>query len=144
MRPQLARWAGRTGAAGALLSTMGCAACFPALAGIGAAVGLGFLAQWERVFVHLLIPAFAGLTLLAHAWAWRAHRRWQRGFWGVLGPLMVLAGWWGFLYRVMPRGAARGVLYAGLAVMLAASLWDLLRPVLRGAGGACGLPPKRL
>ncbi|WP_456297768.1 hypothetical protein [Candidimonas nitroreducens] len=46
---------------------MGCAACFPALASLGAAIGLGILSRWERLFVTILIPAFAALALLANA-----------------------------------------------------------------------------
>jgi mercuric ion transport protein len=36
----------KVGSLGALVSAMGCAMCFPAIASLGAAVGLGFLSQW--------------------------------------------------------------------------------------------------
>ena len=41
---------------GTVGATMGCAMCFPALASIGA-VGLGFLAQWEGLFITTLLPS---------------------------------------------------------------------------------------
>ncbi len=47
------------GTVGAILATMGCAMCFPALASIGAAIGLGFLAQWKGLFITTLLPLFA-------------------------------------------------------------------------------------
>ena len=46
------------GTVGAIVATMGCAMCFPALAGIGAAVGLGFLSKWEGLFITTLLPLF--------------------------------------------------------------------------------------
>jgi mercuric ion transport protein len=42
---RLTRIADKAGSLGAVISAMGCAMCFPAIAGIGAAVGLGFLSQ---------------------------------------------------------------------------------------------------
>jgi len=39
------------GTVGAIHATMGCAMCFPALASIGAALGLGFLSQWKGLFI---------------------------------------------------------------------------------------------
>ena len=44
---------------GALVSAMGCAMCFPAIASLGATVGLGFLSQWEGLFINTLLPLFA-------------------------------------------------------------------------------------
>ncbi len=46
------------GTVGAIVATMGCAMCFPALVSIGAAVGLGFRAQWEGLFITTLLPLF--------------------------------------------------------------------------------------
>lgn len=43
----MTRIADKTGALGSVVSAMGCAACFPALASFGAAIGLGFLSQYE-------------------------------------------------------------------------------------------------
>lgn len=56
---QLIQWIARigdkTGSVGAVVSAMGCAMCFPAIASLGAAVGLGFLIQWEGLFINTLL-----------------------------------------------------------------------------------------
>lgn len=41
----------KAGALGTIVSAMGCASCFPALASFGAAIGLGFLSQYEGLFI---------------------------------------------------------------------------------------------
>ena len=47
---------------GSLLAAMSCAGCFPALGSLGAALGLGFLAQYEGFMFRKLIPALALLA----------------------------------------------------------------------------------
>ncbi len=59
--------ADKAGMLGSVVSAMGCASCFPALASLGAAIGLGFLAQSEALFITTPIPLFAVLALLANA-----------------------------------------------------------------------------
>ena len=44
------------GTVGTVVATMGFAMCFPALAGIDAALGMGFLSQWEGLFITTLLP----------------------------------------------------------------------------------------
>ncbi len=140
---QLLRWADKTGVLGSIVSTMGCAVCFPALASIGAAIGLGFLAQWESVFVRVLIPLFAGLALVSNLLGWISHRQWQRSLLGSIGPVAALIGWYGFISGLLAKDAARGVLYAGLAIMLAVAIRDLVSPANRRCGpDACELPAK--
>lgn len=134
MKPNLARWADKTGVIGSIVSTMGCAMCFPALASIGAAIGLGFLTQWEALFVHVLIPLFAGIALLANTLGWLSHRQWQRSLLGMMGPLVALIGWYSFIHGVLPHEPARAVLYAGLALMLGVAIWDLVSPAHRRCG----------
>ena len=48
----ITRIAGKTGALGSVVSAMGCAACFPAIASFGAAIGLGFLSQYLSL-IHI-------------------------------------------------------------------------------------------
>ena len=55
----ITRTADKTGAFGSIVSAMGCAACFPAIASFGAAIGLGFLQQYEGLFISTLLPLFA-------------------------------------------------------------------------------------
>ena len=52
----------KAGAFGAILAAMGCASCFPALGSLGAALGMGFLAQYEGVFINTLLPVFAAIV----------------------------------------------------------------------------------
>lgn len=130
----LARAADKTGALGSIVAAASCPACFPALAGLGAALGIGFLAEFEGWFIRVGLPLFAGLALIANADAWRRHRRWPRGVLGLLGPAAVLAAmllffghWW-----------TAQLLYAGLALMTAVALWDLWRPAGRRACASAG------
>ena len=118
----LTRIADKTGVLGSLVAGMGCATCFPALASIGAAIGLGFLAQWESLLVHVLLPLFALIALLANALGWFSHRQWQRSALGMIGPILVLIGRYTF---------SGVVLYVGLAWMVMAAIWDLVAPAHR-------------
>jgi mercuric ion transport protein len=122
------RIADKAGFLGAFISAMGCAACFPALASLGAAIGLGFLTRWESLFITTLIPIFALLALAANALGWRSHRQTRRLVLGVIGPLLVLSA--ALLMRFAHIGTAP-LLYVGLAFMLAVSVWDLVSPPVR-------------
>lgn len=117
----------KTGALGTLVSAMGCAFCFPAIASIGAAVGLGFLGQWEGLFLDTLMPAFAGIALVANALGWFSHRQWHRSLLGMAGPSMVLAT----MYPLWEYDWSTNLLYAGIAMMLATAIWDLISPAGR-------------
>ena len=70
----------KAGSIGALVSAMGCAMCFPAIASLGAAIGMGFLSQWEGVFINTLLPLFAVLALAMNILGWFSHRQWHRSF----------------------------------------------------------------
>jgi len=121
------RVADKSAALGAIVSAMGCAMCFPALASIGAALGLGLLAQWEGLFVNTLLPLFAWIALLANALGWLSHRQWRRSLIGMTGPAVVLLS----LYPWFQYGWSTWTLYAGLALMLAVAVWDLRSPAHR-------------
>jgi mercuric ion transport protein len=128
----VARIADKSGAIGSIVSAMGCAMCFPALASIGAALGLGFLSQWEGTFVNTLLPLFAGVALLANALGWLSHRQWRRSALGMVGPSLVLAA----LYPLWRYGWSTWVLYGGLVFMLGASVWDFVSPASRRCNDA--------
>ncbi|MBI1425705.1 MAG: organomercurial transporter MerC [Gammaproteobacteria bacterium] len=136
----LARIGDKSGALGAIVSTMGCAMCFPALASIGAAIGLGFLSQWEGMFVNTLLPLFAWIALGANALGWLSHRQWHRSVAGMLGPAIVLLS----LYPWFQYDWHTGTLYGGLALMLIIAVWDLVSPAHRRCGPAgCEVPQER-
>ena len=122
----------KTGALGTLVAAMGCSMCFPALASIGAALGLGFLSQWEGLFLDVLLPLFAGIALVANMLGWFSHRQALRGLLGISGPLMVLAT----MYPLWQYGWSTNLLYGGIALMLASAVWDLLSPARRSCAAA--------
>src|SRR3546814_3904506 len=62
----------KTSSLGSLVAAMSCAGCFPALGSLGAALGLGFLGQYEGFLFRKLLPGLAVLALVVNAWAWRS------------------------------------------------------------------------
>ena len=119
-----ARISDKVGSIGSMVAAMGCAACFPALGSIAAALGMGFLAQWEGMFINTLLPLFAAIALFANAFSWLSHRQWHRGILGTLGPTFVLLT----LYPLWKYGWSTYLLYAGLILMLVVAIWDLRSP----------------
>ena len=135
----LSRMGDKAGVLGTLVSAMGCAACFPAIASLGAAVGLGFLSQWEGLFINTLLPLFAAVALVANVLGWFSHRQCKRTILGMIGPLMVLAT----LFPLWEYEWSTYLLYAGITMMLATSIWDMYSPANRRcADGACEAPQK--
>ncbi len=132
-----ARISEKAGALGALLSAMGCAMCFPAIASLGAALGLGFLSQWEWTLIGTWLPAFAWLALVINALGWLSHRQWQRSLAGMIGPSILLLS----LYPWFQYGWSSYATYTGIGLMLAVSIWDLISPASRRCGpDGCELP----
>jgi len=120
-----ARIGDKTGSLGAVISAMGCAMCFPAIASLGAAVGMGFLSQWEGLFVNTLLPFFAWLTLVLNALSWFGHKQRLRSLLGMTGPVLLLIS----LYPLFQYGWSSYVTYSALGLMVAVSLWDIFSPV---------------
>lgn len=135
----IARIGDKAGSLGSVVAAMGCAACFPAIASLGAAVGLGFLSQWEWVFIDTVLPLLGGLVLLANALGWFSHRRWRRSALGMAGPTVLLLS----LYPWFKYGWSSYATYAGLAMMVAVSIWDLVSPPNRRCGPeSCEMPAR--
>lgn len=135
------RTSDKAGALGAVVSAMGCASCFPAIASLGSAIGLGFLSQYEGLFIRILLPAFAAVALVANVISARRHRRWLRAALGIAGPVLALAA----VFLMRAYGWRSGaVLYPGLALMLGVSVWDLVSPAQpRCSPDGCELPQRR-
>jgi mercuric ion transport protein len=121
----LTRIGDKAGSLGALVSAMGCAFCFPAIASLGAAIGLGFLSQWEGLFINTLLPLFAWVALVINALGWFSHKQWYRSLLGMLGPVFLLLS----LYPLFQYGWSTYVTYSALALMVAVSLWDIFSPM---------------
>ena len=126
----------KTGVLGTVVSGLSCAMCFPALASIGAAVGLGFLSRWEGLFVHALIPAFLVIAFLANGLGWFAHHQWQRSALGCVGPVVALLGDQGMTQHFLSAEVARILFYTGLVMMVIIAIWDMFRP----AHKRCAVP----
>lgn len=117
----------KTGSFGAVVAAMGCAVCFPAIASLGAAIGLGFLAQWEGILLTKVLPAAAILTLAVNILGYFYHRQWYRTLLGVIGPaaiLLILNLWFATYWRT-------DAIYAALGLMVAVSIWDIFWPANR-------------
>ena len=127
------RIADKAGLLGSIVSAMGCASCFPVLASLCAAIGLGFLTRWEGLFITTLIPLFALLALAANGLGWFGHRQVHRLVIGLIGPLLVLSA--ALLMRFAHLGTAP-LLYVGLVFMLGVSVWDLVSPPVRRCAAA--------
>jgi mercuric ion transport protein len=124
----LARVADKAGLIGSIVSAAACVNCFPALASLGAAIGLGVLSPFEGVFIRIVLPLFAGIALLANALGWLSHHQWWRTVLGVSGPLVVLAA----VFLMRWSGHRTGwLLYPGLVLMVLVSIRDLISPAPR-------------
>ena len=117
----------KAGSLGAVVAAMGCAMCFPAIASLGAALGLGFLGQWEWTFINTLLPMAAWVTLVVNALGWFAHRQWLRSFFGMVGPVILLLS----LYPWFVYGWSAYATYSALSLMVLVSLWDIFSPANR-------------
>ncbi|MGQ3970504.1 MerC family mercury resistance protein [Klebsiella pneumoniae] len=101
---------------------MGCAARFPALASFGAAIGLGFLSQYEGLFISRLLPLFAALAFLGErAGLVRVIGNGCASLLGMIGPAIVFAAtvwllgnWW-----------TANLMYVGPALMIGVSICGL-------------------
>jgi len=120
----LGRIADKTGALGTCVAAMGCASCFPAMGALAGSLGLGFLAQFEGVFINTLLPGFAAIVLFANLLSFFSHKIWYRTLLGLIGPVMVLLT----MYPLWTYDWSTYLLYAGIAMMLVVSLWDILLP----------------
>ncbi len=114
----------KTSAIGVLLATMGCASCFPAVGALGASLGLGFLAQYEGVFINTLLPVFAWIGLAANVFSFLTHGLIHRLLAGIAGPIMVLLT----MGPLWTYDWSTYLLYTGIVVMLLVSLWDIFSP----------------
>ena len=127
------RFGEKAGAIGALVSAMGCAMCFPAIASLGAAIGMGFLSQWEGLFINTLLPFFAWVVLVLNGLGWLSHKQWRRSAIGMIAPVLLLLS----LYPWFKYGWSTYVTYSALGLMVLVSLWDIFSPAYHRYDGTC-------
>jgi mercuric ion transport protein len=112
---------------GAVLSAMGCAMCFPAIASLGGALGLSFLAQWEWDLIEIYLPAFAVIALVINALGYLSHKQIMRSLLGMVGPVLLLLS----LYPFFQYAWSTYVTYSALGIMVAVSIGDFIYPANR-------------
>jgi|ERR1700682_6349116 len=117
----------RVGFLGALIAAIAAPCCFPLFAAVGATLGLGALARYESLLLHLF-QAFAVASLIGLLFAFKQH---QRGGPAILGLASILALAYTFYVSFLSA-----LLYVGLFGLLAASVWNYFcsrrpRPVLQ-------------
>jgi len=118
---------GKAGALGIFIAAMGCASCFPTFGALGAALGMGFLAQYEGVFINTLLPIFAAIALIANLISFFSHKIWYRTLLGLAGPAMVLLT----MYPLWAYNWSTYLLYCGIGLMLFVALWDIFSPPVK-------------
>lgn len=111
-------------ALGSIVSAMGCASCSPVLGSLGSTLGLGFLAQFEGLFINKLLPIFAAIALIAALTSWWSHKQHLRGVLASTGPIMVMAT----LYLFWTDSWSTYMFYVALLLMFVVAIWDLLSP----------------
>lgn len=108
----------KLGAVGVIVSALACPFCFPALATIGAALGLGFLSQWEGLFVTVWLPVFAWVVLVSNGLNCFRGRSWYLCLIGMAGPLLLLFSlyyWWNTV-----------LIYVSLTLIICVTVIDLI------------------
>lgn len=102
------------GVGASLLPKLTCPLCWPAYAGLLTALGLGFLMSERYLFG--VTTVFLMVSVGALAFRQRERRGVAPAALGVAGAAVVLLG--KFRFESMPA------MYAGLSVLIAASLWN--------------------
>ncbi len=103
------------GALVSLLPSISCPACVAAYAGVVSSLGLGFVLT-ERVLAPVIL-AFLVIGVAGVAWSSRSHRHAGPLAATLLGSVAAIAG--RLVWRIPP------VLYVGIALLVAGSLWNL-------------------
>jgi mercuric ion transport protein len=105
----------RSGTVGALVAAILCPICFPKLALIGAALGLGALAPYEGWFAAAA-QLFLVVALAGHWLAFRRHRDRRVLALAAVGVALVLGSLW--LHYV------ETLVNFGLAAVVGATIWS--------------------
>ena len=103
-----------------------CPACWPAYAGVLSSLGLGFLV--ESSYLLPLITVFLGVALIALTYRAKSRRGYGPLLLGVVGAVMILVGKFAL--------SSDSFLYLGLAVLVAASVWNAW-PKNKNVQGSC-------
>lgn len=105
----------KIGSVGALLAAIAAPCCFPIFAAFAAGVGLGALSEYESVVLYLF-QGFALLSFVGLVLGYRRHRRIGPALVGAVSVAAIAYNFYGS-YRLT-------TLYAGLAGLLVATIWN--------------------
>ena len=106
----------KLGTFGAIVAAIVCPICFPKLALLGAALGLGVLAPLEGWFA-VASQIFLVVACIGHLLIYRRHRVIWIPALAILGALLVLGSLW-FHY-------VEAVVYLGLLAVAMATAWSI-------------------
>jgi hypothetical protein len=107
----------RLGSIGALVAAIAAPCCFPLFAAIGAAAGLGALAQFEGIVLYIF-QGFAAVTLIGLLLSFLKHRN--------VAPLSLGAFACALLGYHFYRSSSLAALYGGLLALISATIWNYL------------------
>ena len=111
------KWFEKFGTTGAVVAALACPICFPKLALVGAAVGLGAFSPFERYTAYAVQALFA-LAFIGQVMAYRQHRNlWLLGFAGLVTTTL-------FTGYYLVRSAT--LLEVALVGLVAASVWHVI------------------
>jgi mercuric ion transport protein len=105
----------KSGTTGAIIAALACPICFPKLALIGAALGLGVFAPYEG-FIAIAVQIFFVLALIGQTIAYRKHHNAWILIASILTTVLMFLG-----YYVIPSSI---LLQTSLAGLLAVSIWQ--------------------
>jgi mercuric ion transport protein len=107
----------KTSTGGAILAALACPICFPKLALIGAAVGLGAFSPFERYTAYAVQVLFL-LAFIGQVVSYRQHRnKWLPGFAGVTTAVLFIG------YYVVRSSTLLEIALGGL---VAGSVWQFI------------------
>jgi mercuric ion transport protein len=117
MMGTLPRWTERFGTTGAVVAALACPICFPKLAVVGAALGLGIFVPYEK-YVALGVQALFVVAFVGQVLSYRTHRnKWLLGFSSLVTVLLFVG------YYVVPSSILLQISLAGLVI---ASIWQVV------------------
>lgn len=103
----------KIGSIGAFFAAAACPTCFPLLAVVGGAFGLGVFQPFEGI-VFLVFKTFVFLALIGNIFSYFKHRKFIPLIVGILSPLLIFSAIYFYFKPIL--------IYTGLFGLLAASI----------------------
>ncbi len=107
----------KVGSVGAILAALACPACFPVLAVVSTALGLGIFRPFEG-WVFVVFQILVLIALVGNILSFSRHRRVLPLILGAISPTLI--------FSVLYVRFNQPLLYVGLCGLAAASLWNFI------------------